>query len=99
MWIRIYRYGVIMMGFKPSRRIWEKVNAAILNENAGETLVTLISGMCSMLVSTGVCADEMQARAHLAAVLLSPDTSDRPGELVPQMHAELARLADGKWLQ
>jgi hypothetical protein len=72
-------------GFKPSKRIWEKVNAAILNENVADTLVTLISGMCSLLVSTGVCADESHARVHLAA-------------LVPLLQAEFARLGDGKWI-
>lgn len=87
-----------MMGFEPSKRIWQKVNAAILDENAGETLVTLISGMCALLVESGVCADEAQARAHLAAVLISPDTAKHPGSLKAQMEIELTRLNDGKWI-
>lgn len=87
-----------MIGFKPSQRIWKKVNAAILNENAADTLVTIISGMCAMLVQSGVCPDEPHARAHLAAVLLSPDTSDDAGSLLPLLQGELSRLRDGKWI-
>lgn len=87
-----------MMGFKPSKRIWEKVNAAILDENAGETLVTLISGMCALLVDSGVCTNEMQARAHLAAVLISPDTASYPASLMPELHLEITKLKDETWI-
>jgi hypothetical protein len=87
-----------MLGFKPNARIWKRVNRAILNENAGVVLVTLISGICSLLVDAKVSPNERSARVHLAAMLLSPD--DGPvGSLVPQLQAELKRLNDGKWMQ
>ena len=86
-----------MLGFKPSKAIWTRVNQAILQENAGEVMVTLISGMCALLVQAGVAQNERAARVHLAAMLLSPD--DGPvGSLAPELQAELARLSDGKWL-
>jgi hypothetical protein len=86
-----------MRGFKPNHAIWARVNQAILNENAGEVMVTLISGMCALLVQAGVAQNERQARIHLAAMLLSPDDAP-PGSLAPELQAELARLSDGKWL-
>lgn len=86
-----------MLGFKPSNRIWSQVNRAILNENAAEVMITLISGLCALLVQAGVARDERAARVHLAAMLLSPD--DGPvGSLAPELQAEFARLNDGKWL-
>lgn len=86
-----------MRGFKPGQAIWERVNDAILGENAASVLVTVISGMCSMLVQSGVCADERAARVSLAAMLLSPD--DGPvGSLAPRLKAEFRKLNDGKWL-
>lgn len=86
-----------MQGFKPSQRIWTKVNDAIMGENAASVLVTMISGLCGLLVQSGVCADETQARAHLAAMILSPEGAP-PGSLVPLLGAELERFNDGKWL-
>lgn len=86
-----------MQGFKPNHEIWARVNQAILDENAAVVLVTLISGMCSLLMHAGVCKDERQARVHLAACLLSPD--DAPvGSLAPRLKDEFKRLNDGKWL-
>jgi hypothetical protein len=87
-----------MLGYKPDKRIWGKVNAAILGENAASTLVTLMSGMCSLLVQEGICQDDAHARAHLAAMLISPDTGP-VGSLRPFLDTELARLNDGKWVQ
>ena len=87
-----------MRGYKPSHKIWTKVNAAILGENAADVLVTILSGLSMLLVESGMCKSEPQARAHLAAMLLSPDTSDQPGSLFPLLHAELQRLRDGKWI-
>jgi hypothetical protein len=84
-----------MLGYKPNHELWGRVNAVILGANAAETLVTLISGLCALLVDAGVCPDEPSARAHLAAVLLSPDTAPKPGSLLPLLQAELARLRDG----
>lgn len=73
-----------MLGFKPDKRIWERVNQAILGEGAGPTIVTLISGLCAIIVSSGVCTTEEEARVHLAAMLLSPDNGP-VGSLVPQL--------------
>jgi hypothetical protein len=88
-----------MLGYKPNHKIWTRINAAILNENAAEVLATCIGGMCSLLISAGVVANHRQARVHLAAVLLSPDTAPKPGSLLPELPAELARLDDGgKWI-
>jgi hypothetical protein len=88
-----------MMGFKPSPEIWSRVNQALVGENTAEVMVTLISGMCALLVQAGAVENEMDARAHLAAMLISPDTAPEPGSLLPELHAELARLRDGKWIQ
>ncbi len=87
-----------MLGIKPNKRIWKRVNKAILNENAGVVMVTLISGMCSLLIDAGIAVDEHGARAHLAAMLLSPD--DGPvGSLAGRLPHEFIRLNDGKWIQ
>ena len=87
-----------MLGFKPDPKLWARVNAVIMGENAASVLVTFQSAMCQLLIQAGVCADESHARAHLAAVLLSPDTGTKPGSLLPLLQAELARLNDGKWI-
>jgi hypothetical protein len=88
-----------MLGFKPNQKIWDKVNAVVMGENLAEVLVTFISAICRMLMQAGVATDEEGARAHLAAMLLSPDTGDAPGSLVPLLQAEFKRLDDGKWRQ
>jgi hypothetical protein len=88
-----------MRGFKPNQKIWERVNAVIMGESVAEVINTFISAMCTMIVEAGVAGCENAARAHLAAVLLSPDTSDRPGSLVPLLDAEFAKINDGKWIQ
>jgi hypothetical protein len=88
-----------MLGYKPNQDIWKRVNLAILDENAAEVTVTLISGMCSMLIASGACSNERSARVQLAAMLLSPDTGP-VGSLLPDLTVELAKLrADGgKWI-
>ena len=86
-----------MLGFKPDATVWARVNKVLLDENAATVVVTLISGLCSILVHAGVCRDERHARVHLAAMLLSPDTGP-VGSLVEELTAELIRLNDGKWL-
>lgn len=86
-----------MQGFKPNHEIWRRVNDAILGENAAVVLVTMISGLCAMLVQAGICKDENHARAHLAASILSPNGA-KVGSLLPLLQAELARLDDGKWI-
>lgn len=88
-----------MRGYKPNTELWERVNKAILGSNAAEAIVTIQSGLCQLLIHSGVVADEPTARAHLAAMLLSPDTSEKPGSLLPLVQAEIARLNDGKWVQ
>jgi hypothetical protein len=86
-----------MLGYKPSEKIWKRVNDAILNENAAVVTVTLIGGLCSLLIASGACSNVRQARVHLAAMLLSPD--DGPvGALAAELPAEFARLDDGKWV-
>jgi|GEM_PF-4609086 len=88
-----------MLGYKPNHEMWARVNAVILGANTAEVMVTFIGAMCSMLIQAGVVEDAMQARAHLAAMLLSPDTGNAPGSLLPLLQAELAKLGDGKWNQ
>lgn len=78
--------------FRPNQRIWGKVNQAILGENAGEAIATIISGLSMLIINTGVCKTENEARVHLAAVLLSPDDSAQAGALLPMLRAELERL-------
>lgn len=83
-----------MFNAKPDERIWKRINLAILDENAGVVLTTMIGGMCSLLISAKVVTSIRQARVHLAAMLLSPD--DAPvGSLVPELEAELERLKSG----
>jgi hypothetical protein len=89
-----------MLGYKPNPEIWSRVNAVIMGENAAEVVVTFISAMCQMLIQAGACLDEPTARAHLAAMLVSPDTDSRVGSLMPLMQAELAKLRadEGRWI-
>lgn len=87
-----------MRGIKPNLAIWKRVNEAILDENAATVLVTLISGLCQLLIQSGVARDESHARVQMAAMLLSPDNAAAPGSLLPQIHAEISRLNDGKWI-
>lgn len=87
-----------MRGIKPNAAVWKRVNDAVMGENAATVLITMISGMLGLLVQSGACANEDQARAHLAAMLLSPDNGAKPGSLLPLLKRELDRLADGKWI-
>lgn len=88
-----------MLGVKPDKKMWARVNKVIMGENAAVVLVTFQSAMCQLLIQNGVAQTEDQARAHLAAMLVSPDRDPMPGSLVGLMQAELLRLSDGKWLQ
>lgn len=65
-----------------------------MDENAAVVLVTMISGLCQMLIGAGVCKTEDEARAHLAASMLSPSTGSI-GSLVPLLQGELERLQHG----
>lgn len=87
-----------MLGVKPKQALWAKVNQAILDESAADVFVTCFSGFMQILIQGGICADENQARAHMAAMLLSPDSDPKPGSLLPLVKAELARMNDGKWV-
>jgi len=89
-----------MLGYKPNHEMWARVNAVIMGENAAEVIVTFIGAMTSLVIQAGVCSDIATARAHLAAILLSPDSSPKAGSLVPLLEAELAKLrrAEGKWI-
>lgn len=86
-----------MRGIKPNKKIWERVNAVIIDENAAVVLITFQSAMCQLLIQSGVARNEDHARAQLAAMLLSPDTGP-VGSLKPMLDAELANLDDGKWI-
>lgn len=89
-----------MLGFRPNQKMWERVNSQIMGENAAEVICTFIGAMCSMVIEAGVADNVAQARAHLAAILLSPDTAPKPGSLLPLLQTELAKLNDGgKWIQ
>jgi hypothetical protein len=82
----------MMLGFKPSGRIWKKVNKAILGENAGEAISTIINGLSMLLVQAGVARDELDGRVHLAAMLLSPD-SGPVGGLADRLPEHFAALS------
>lgn len=92
-----------MLGVKPDPEMWRRINLAFLggkpDQSAATVIVTMISGMSQMLIQGGICRDEHQARAHLAAMLISPDDlPGRPGALMRQLKNELLRLDDGKWI-
>lgn len=75
-----------------SSRIWANINAVIEAENLGETIATIVGGV-SQLIMRGLNITEEQARAHLAAICLSP--AGRPiGALEPALKGELVRLRD-----
>lgn len=88
-----------MRGFKPDQAIWERVNKAVLGENAAVVAVTIISGLCNLLVVGGAAPNEEGARILLAAMVLSPDDGTAPGALIPRLQAECTKLDDGKWRQ
>jgi hypothetical protein len=77
------------MGVDP--RLWKKVNDAIMGENAAVVLTTILNGLSMLLVQAGVADSELRARAHLAAMLVSPDTGP-PGSLKAMFEEELKKL-------
>lgn len=84
-----------IQNMKPDAAMAARINHAFLggqpSQNAGVVLVTLVSMAAELLRQTGVSANEHEARAHLAALLVSPD--DGPlGNLIPQFKAELRKL-------
>lgn len=84
-----------MFGVNPDPEMWHRANVAMLNGaadvNAGVMLVTLLSGCESILVTSGLFPTTQQARAHLAAMLISPNDG-KPGSLLPMLEHELKRL-------
>jgi hypothetical protein len=82
---------------KPNKAIWARVNPVIMGESLADVIVTFQSAMGQMLIAAGVAATEEQARAHLAAILLSPDTGENPGALMSLLQAEIARIKAGLW--
>ncbi len=81
------------MGMKVevSHELWAKVNRAILGENVGVVITTLIDGMSALLKDTGAASTDDEARAMLAASIVSP--ADREvGDLMPELEVELERL-------
>ena len=91
-----------MLGVKPDPKMWARMNLAALaggeSVNAGVLVVTMVGALTNILIEIGVCSTMEQARAHLAAILLSPDDREGAGSLMPLLHAELTRISDGKWL-
>lgn len=87
-----------MRGFKPNAKLWKRVNKVIMGENAAVVVVTFQSAMCQMIIQSGACTTEDEARVCLAASLLSPDDNPKVGSLADRLPAEFARLKDGKWL-
>ena len=81
-----------MATFKPDREIWARVNEVIVDENTATVLATLISGLTAILLDCGVCETEEDARVHLAAIVLSPDTGPI-GSLAPRLNEHLRRFA------
>jgi len=79
-------------GFKPSKRIWNRVNRVLLGENVAETIITILGGLSMMLVQAGAAKDEIDGRVHLAAMLLSPD-SGPVGSLQDRLPEHLAALS------
>jgi hypothetical protein len=80
------------MEMPSNHALWARINAVLVGENMGEALVTMIDGMVSIFISIGVAPDDPHARAHLAAIMLSP-LGAPPGSLQPLLNAELARIA------
>lgn len=75
------------------KRIWSNVNEAIKDENLGSATASVIDGF-SQLIMHGLGVTEDQARAHLAAICLSP--AGRPiGSLDSILSGELNRLREG----
>ena len=88
-----------MPAVKPDADLWHEINMALLDaDNLGVAVVTILDGMSQLLIVAGVCRDTHHARAHIAAMLLSPDDMDEVGSLVDLLPAELRRLADGSGL-
>ncbi len=88
-----------MMFVKADPEMWNRMNLAALNGepevNAAVLIVTMADACTQILIASGISSTEHQARAHLAAILLSPDDGDRVGSLLPLLARELKRIDDG----
>lgn len=88
-----------MRGIKPHKALWKKVNLVLVDaDNLGVVVVTMMSGLCQLLIHSGAAKDEDEARCQLAAMTLSPDDRPHAGGLLPRLQAEIAKLEDGNWL-
>ena len=76
---------------RPDAELWLKVNTAMEGEDLGMAIATIVNGLSMLLLSTGVVENELQARAHLAAMVMSPDCAP-VGSLLPHALTELERL-------
>ena len=84
---------VAMPDIPPCQRIWANVNKAIEGEEMGPAISSILNGL-SQLVKGGLVVTEDEARAHLAAICLSP--AERPvGSLGPLLAEQLDRLRKG----
>ena len=75
-----------MPEYKPDHEIWKRVHQVILGENTAAVVVTLLSGICTLLVDAGIVETEADARAHLAAMLISTS------EEIEQLRARVIKL-------
>jgi len=82
-------HKVTKMGVDPA--LWARVNQAIMGENAAIALTTILNGLSMLLLQAGVVDSEERARAHLAAMLVSPDTGP-VGSLKGMFEEELKKL-------
>lgn len=76
---------------RSNERIWRKVKRVIVHANLGETLASCLGGLTSVLRLGQPNATELEARAFLAAIVLSP-AGRRPGSLLPLVEPELAKM-------
>lgn len=83
------KHKTIEMGVDPV--LWARVNQVILGENMAIVLTTLLNGLSMFLIEAGIASTEEQARAHLAAMLVSPDNAP-PGSLKSLFEEELRKL-------
>jgi hypothetical protein len=81
----------MMIAMRPNHELWRRINETILDENVGEVLVTIFSGLSMALVEAGVAETERDARVHLAAMLLSPDDGE-VGSLADRLPGHFAML-------
>lgn len=81
-----------MPDVQPGERIWSAVNKAIEDEEFGPVVASVVGGFTQLIMGAlGITED--QARAHLAAICLSP-TGRPTGSLEPLLADELERMRE-----